>query len=214
MASPTKLLAAQQARPLGRDASVLTIGEETKSPGAWAGKRFLSVSGRPAFKLSFWCGTCPLPFERLKRLERHPVSRASAGHLDEGLSEIDEDVVGAFSELLPTGEYIPQLLEIERTLTFPMKPGDHFAEEQDKTWRTSDGFWGLPEYPRTPYYRRDTRALDDENALFESVVPMVPPAWNDRQRVEEHAEQLRHSTRPTCVTLSLLDVRQRAVASR
>jgi len=42
---------------------------------------------------------------------------------------------------------------------------------------------------------------------------MVPPGWNDRDRVEEHAERLRRSSRPTCVTLSLLDVRQRAVAN-
>ncbi len=181
--------------------------------GAWAGRRLLSVAGTPAFELGFWCGTCPFLFERLEGSNTTQSIEGLQDTLTEGPSEIDEDVVGAFSALLPAGEYIPLLLEIEPTLTYPMRPGDYFAEEQDKTWRTSDGFWGLPEYPRTPYYRGDTQALDDENVLFEFVVPMVPPSRNERDRVAEHSKQLRHSHRPTCVTLSLLDVRQRAVAN-
>jgi hypothetical protein len=55
MASPTKLL----------DAHVVTIGEADKANGASAGRRLLSVNGRYAFELGFWCGTCPLLFERL-----------------------------------------------------------------------------------------------------------------------------------------------------
>ena len=213
MASRTRVLDARDARHLGRAQSVLTIGEGPKESGTWAGRRLLSVSGDPAFELGFWCGTCPFLFERLEGSNNTLSIEGTETTLAEGLTEIDEGVVATFAPLLPSGEYTPLLLEVEPTLTYPMRTGDYFAEELEQTWRSSDGFWGLPEYPRTPYYRGDTRALDDENVLFEFVVPMVPPSWNDRGRVQEHAERLSRSSRPTCVTVSLLDVRQRAVAN-
>lgn len=213
MAGRTRVLEAREARHLGHDESVLTIGEGPKESGTSAGRRLLSVSGDPAFELGFWCGTCPFLFERLEGSNSTLSIDGIEATLSKGLTQIDEDVVATFAALLPSGEYIPLLLEIEPTLTYPMRPGDYFAEELERTWKSSDGFWGLPEYPRTPYYRGDTGALDDENVLFEFVVPMVPPSWNDRGRVQEHAERLRRSSRPTCVALSLLDVRQRAVAN-
>src|SRR3712207_8981309 len=39
-----------------------------------------------------------------------------------------------------------------------------------------------------------------------SVVPMVPPTWNDAARVEEYAERLQASSTPTAVAVSTLDV--------
>src|SRR5690606_8080045 len=100
---------------------------------------------------------------------------------------------------------------IEPTLVYPMREGGYFAEEQVRTWGV-DGFWGLPEYPRTPYYRTATLSLDDETRFFEFVVPMVPPSWNDPAVVAAHTDRLRQSAQPTCVALGVLDVRQRAVA--
>ncbi|MEZ5225776.1 MAG: hypothetical protein R2710_03620 [Acidimicrobiales bacterium] len=212
MAGPTKLLDAQQARRLGSQDSVLTIGEEAKSPGAWAGRRLLSVSGAPAFELSYWCGTCPFLFQRLEGSNGTQSIDELQTKLSDGLSGVDDAVIAAFEPLLPIGSYVPLLLEIQPTLTHPVKPGDYFAEEQDATWKSSSGFWGLPENPRTPYYRGDTRQLDEENTLFEFVVPMVPPNWNDRSKVEAHAKRLAISSQLTCVALSVLDVRQRAFA--
>lgn len=39
---------------------------------------------------------------------------------------------------------------------------------------------------------------------------MVPPTWDDRQRVAHFADSLRHSDRPTAVAVSLLDIAQPA----
>ena len=78
------------------------------------------------------------------------------------------------------------------------------------TWG-DNAFTGLPEYPRTPYYRAATERFGDETWLFELVVPMVPPSWNDRGLVADHAERLRVSSRPTCLALGVLDIRQRAM---
>jgi len=213
MAGPTKLLQAQRPRKLGSRKPAVTIGEEEKTPGAWAGRRFLSVNGRNAFELSFWCGTCPLLFKRLEGANGTLSIADLQQRLNDGISELDDAVISAFSALLPKGEYLAMLLNIEPTLVYPMGPGDYFAEDQDATWRSSEGFWGLPENPHTPYYRADTRNLDGDDRLFEFVVPMVPPSWNDSARVSGHAQRLQFSNRPTCVALGVLDVRQRAVAN-
>lgn len=42
--------------------------------------------------------------------------------------------------------------------------------------------------------------------LFEFVVPMVPPSWNEAARVEEHAKRLEASSSPMAVAVSTLDV--------
>lgn len=213
MASPTKLLDAQNPRKLGSRKPVVTIGEADKASGAWAGRRLLSVNGRHAFELGFWCGTCPLLFERLEGANETLSIADLQLRLNDGIPKLEADVISSFSALLPKGEYLPVLLEIEPALIYPMRPGDYFAEEQDATWKSSEGFWGLPENPRTPYYRTDTRKLDGDHRLFEFVVPMVPPSWNDPSRVSVHAQQLKNSARPTSVAFGVLDVRQRAVAS-
>jgi hypothetical protein len=211
VAGRTTLVAHDGPRVLGALEPTVMVREAEKATGSWAGRRVLSVSGQHAFGLSFWCGTCPFLFERLEGANRTLSIEEVQARFNAGLTEIDRDVVGPFADLLERGEYLSLLLEIEPTLVHPIRAGDYFAEEQVATWGT-DGFWGLPEYPRTPYYRGDTRALDNENRLFEFVVPMVPPSWNDRATVAAHVDRLRRSSVPTCVAVGLLDVRQRAVA--
>ena len=78
----------------------------------------------------------------------------------------------------------------DRTKTrLPMKPGDYFADEQVATWNV-ERFWGLPQYPQTPYYRTFETAVSRDAHLYEFVVPMVPPNWNDLARVAAMANQL------------------------
>lgn len=212
MADRTRLLDSQAVWTLGSDGPVVTIDEGDKDSGTWAGRRFLSVHDKRSFELGFWCGTCPFLFERLSGATETLSIDALQDLLNDGISDVDEAVVKGFSALLPKGRYQPLLLEIEPTLVYPMSPGDYFAEDQVATWGINP-FWGLPDNPRTPYYRTDTRSIDDQNRLFEFVVPMVPPTWNDQDRVEFHAKRLEISDEPTCVALGLLDVRQPAVSS-
>ena len=49
-----------------------------------------------------------------------------------------------------------------------------------------------------------------EAHLYEFVVPMVPPSWNDAERVRQLAVLLALSGRPTAVAVSTLDVSQPA----
>jgi hypothetical protein len=173
----------------------------------------LFLDEKPAFELSFWCGTCPLLFERLEGAN----DSLSLGEMQEtlaaGLDALDGDVLQRFGELLEEGEYVPLLLSIEPRLVLPVQPGDYFADEQVDTWGV-DSFWGLPHYPHTAYYRTFETAVSADAHLYEFVVPMLPPAWNDRLRVDEHAEALARSSTPTAVAVSILDVCAPAVDSQ
>jgi hypothetical protein len=173
----------------------------------------LLLDERPAFELSFWCGTCPFLFKRLEGAN----ATASLGDLEvslaHGLDALDDGIIGRFGDLLPRGDYLPLLLEVEPQLRRPVEPGDYFSEEQVATWRP-DLFWGLPEYPQTPYYRTFETHVDEGAHLFEFIVPMVPPSWGDPAKVATYAEQLQVTSSPTAVAVSSLDVCQPAVDTR
>ncbi|MGA9147965.1 MAG: hypothetical protein WBZ04_10430 [Candidatus Nanopelagicales bacterium] len=191
---------------LGRESEpALNFKQGDIDQGAWAGQRFLWIEDRPAFELSFWCGTCPFLFKRLEGASRTLSIPELADRLAVGIAGIDVEVVSAFADLLPSGLYQPLLTTIEPKLVFPMKPGDYFADEQVATWNV-ERFWGLPQYPQTPYYRTFETAVSDNAHLYEFVVPMVPPTWNVPTRVAAMANRLAHSGEPTAVAVSTLDV--------
>lgn len=206
----SKVIASAPPRRLGGEAPRLRFGEEAKPDGAWAGRRLMWLDEKPAFELSFWCGTCPFLFKRLEG-SNETVSLADVeSQLADGLDGLEEEVINRFAALLPETEYVPLLLKVNPGLVRPVEDGDYFAEEQVATWGI-DSFWGLPEHPQTPYYRTYETAIDPDSHLFEFIVPMVPPSWNDGARVAEHRERLTKSSRPTAIAVSLLDVCQPAV---
>ncbi|OEJ35431.1 hypothetical protein [Streptomyces subrutilus] len=185
----------------------LRFETEPTRAGGRMGRRLLVVDGEPAFELSSWCGTCPFLFRRLETGRQ----TLSLEHVRERLSGTlpgpgdDGGVIDAFGALPPEGDYLPMLLRVEPRLTIPGKGGDYYSGEQVATWGV-DQFWGLPEYPRTPYYRTFETAVDACAHLYEFIVPMVPPTWNDRKRVAEHAESMARGSAPTAVAVSTLDV--------
>ncbi|MGW6054385.1 hypothetical protein [Streptomyces sp. NPDC055189] len=184
----------------------LRFGTEWQESGGGPRRRLLMVDDEPAFELSFYCGTCPFLFRRLEtartKVSLEGVQERLAGALDD---PDDGQVLDAFGVLLPEGEYLPLLLRVEPRLVVPGQEGDYFSGEQVTTWGI-DQFWGLPEYPHTPYYRTFETAVDSDAHLYEFVVPMVPPTWNERERVEEYVALMRRGTVPTAVAISTLDV--------
>ncbi|GLY24843.1 hypothetical protein [Micromonospora sp. NBRC 101691] len=200
------LLAAGPARSLGAASqSRLRFGEGPKDERAWAGRRLLWLDEQPAFELSHWCGTCPCLFERLEGATSTCSVEDVERRLVDGLSGIDEQVLALFGSLLPRARYLPLLLRIEPRLVRPAQTGDYFAAEQVATWGVNS-FWGLPEHPRTPYYRTYESPVDAEAHLYEFVVPMVPPSWNDEERVARYAAELARSANLTAVAVSTLDI--------
>lgn len=156
--------------------------------------------------MSFWCGTCPLVFQRLEGANRTLSADSLTQRLDEGPEVYDEVLAEAVGANLLDGVYLPVLLEIHPQLVYPGQEGDYFCEEQVDTWGI-DPFWGVPETPRTPYYRTPSRVVSADALLFEFVVPLVPPSWNDAQRVASYVDLLAQTSMPTCVALSVLDIR-------
>lgn len=207
------ILASSEILRLGVDeaTAVLRFGQESKAQQRGPGRRLLWLRGKAAFELTFWCGTCPVMFERLQGAAQ-TLSIAELGDkLRRGLGEIDPDVVAAFGELLPAGRYLPMLLQVAPRLVTPVAEGDYFAHEQVGTWGVNS-FWGLPENPRTPYYRTFETPVTPSAHLYEFVVPMVPPTWNDASRVRRYEQALQGSSLPTAVAVSLLDISKPAVA--
>jgi hypothetical protein len=200
--------------PLGlgnTESAALLFGETEKPTGSWAGRRVMWNGDKEAFELSFWCGTCPLLFQRLEGSTETFSLPHVQETLNEGFEVIDDGIVDTFAELLPHGTYIPMLLRVQPTLVLPGRNGDYFSEDQVATWGLN-GFWGLPEHPQTPYYRTWQTPIDGSAHVFEFVVPMVPPSWNEHDIVKEHAQRLRESSSLTAVAVSILDVCQPATA--
>jgi hypothetical protein len=203
--SSVLLISAQTPIVLGAETPVVRFGEESKTPGSWAGRRLMFLGEEPAFELSFWCGTCQLLFRRLEGANETLSLESMQQRLNDGLHDIDSDVVAEFGTLLAKGEFLPMLLEVQPQLVWPSDPNDYFAHEQVATWGL-DALWGLPVYPSSSYYRTYTTAVDTSAHLYEFVVPMVPPAWSDGSRVSVYIEALSSSALPTAVAVSILDI--------
>ncbi|WP_128983694.1 hypothetical protein [Streptomyces roseicoloratus] len=204
---------AGEPRRLGVSGSAARLRFETEfqEPGGGARRRLLALDGDPAFELSFFCGTCPFLFRRLDGANQTLSIESMRERLAEPLADPDGELLGTFGSLLPDGDYLPLLLTVEPRLVAPGREGDYFSGEQVATWGI-DQFWGLPEHPRVPYYRTFETVVDDDAHLYEFVVPMVPPLWNDRERVAEYAELLRQGAMPTAVAVSTLDLCAPSVA--
>lgn len=206
------LIATAPQRRLGvpHDEARLRIGPI--DPEIPTSSRQLFIEGDPSFELSFWCGTCPFLFERKTMGYDISDEREPLGKLERGLDLIDDEVVTAFSRLLPDGAYLPLLVEVTPELVAPYDDRDYFTHEQIATWGI-DPNWGLPQNPLTHYYRTFETEVGPDEHLFEFVVPMVQPSWNDEKRVEHYVDLLAGGTKPTAVALSILDRRAPAVAS-
>jgi hypothetical protein len=195
----------------GGSAQRLRFGGLRLPDGTWVGVSQLWLDDAIAFKLTPGCDTCQFLFERAEGASQTLSVSSLADRLTQGLSGLEPDIIDRFGELLPQGDYLPLLVRIEPRLVFPGKAGDYFSEEQVDTWGINS-FWGLPEYPRTPYYRTFDVVVGNDGHFFEFAVPMVPPFYNDPDRVIEYRERLRASSQPTVVALSILEVRAPAVA--
>lgn len=160
------------------------------------------------FELGLWCGTCPALFQKLSEPDAADLGIVNE-RLNAGLATIEADVLRAYGKALPRSQYTALLIEMTPQLVTPGSRSDYFAHEQVATWGV-DPMVGSPENPATPYYRTFETPLGPNQHLYEFVVPMVPPAWNDQDRVSAYRESSA-GTPPTAVAYSLLDVIQPAM---
>lgn len=188
--------------------ALVAVPTPKPAPGTAFPPRRLTLRGVPVFELGLWCGTCPALFNKLNEPEVADLELANQ-LLNTGLDAIDAEVLRVYGEALPKSQYTALLLEMTPRLVVPGGPSDYFSHEQVSTWGV-DPFVGAPENPATPYYRTFETSIGQDRHLYEFVVPMVPPSWNDNERVAEYANAA-GATSSTAVAYSLLDVIQPAM---
>jgi len=202
------LIDVQRSVALGvRDKRALVAVPTPKpAPGTAFPPRRLTLRGVPIFELGLWCGTCPALFKKLNAPESADLGLANE-RLNAGLGSIEESVIHAYGKALPKSSYTALLVDITPQLVEPGSPADYFSHEQVSTWGV-DPVVGASEDPGTSYYRTFEAPVDKARHLYEFVVPMVPPSWNDPQRVSEYVDE---AGPVTAVAYSLLDVIQPAM---
>lgn len=176
---------------LGKDdESWLRFGEESKQEGAWAGRRLLYMRDKPAFELSFWCGTCQFIFRRLEGANEGSSAEDLSDRMAEGLADLAPDVIERFGDLLPAGGYVPLLIEVAPRLVMPVGDGDYFAREQIETWGV-DGFGVCRSTPEPPTTEPSRPRLTPEPTCMSSSFRWSRPRGTT-------ARASRHSP-PACI---------------
>lgn len=186
--------------------AAIAVPTPEPSPGTAFPSRRLILRGTPVFELNLWCGTCPAMFKKLSEPKAADLGLANQ-LLNAGLDHIDDRVLQVYGDVLPDSTYTALLLEVTPQLVTPGGPADYFCHEQIATWGV-DPVSGWPEDPGTPYYRTFEAPIGPNRHLYELMVPMVWPTWNDRARVAEYSAV---AGAATAVAYSLLDVLQPAI---
>jgi hypothetical protein len=189
-------------------ASVLAF-ESTGSEDHKVWDRFLTVEGKPAYHIGNVCGTCSFFFERLDGANQSISPTEISDSFSQGLKELDEFLLGKVKTILPDGDYVANLSEIFPSLVLPGSAGDYFTNEQIELWGI-DGFWNLPHYPKTEYYRSRTRDLGERRKLFEFIIPMFPGNWLQADECEAYKIDIDSGHQPTALALTVFDIKQPA----
>jgi hypothetical protein len=186
------------------------LGFETTGSGTWKKwDRFLTIDGRKAYQIGNICGTCAFFFERMGGANQSIHVDKLVDTLNHGVTKLDERTIEDLKAIIPDGEYIVVLSEIQPRLCSPSSSEDYFSHEQIALWGV-DGFWGLPHTPKTEYYRLQARQLREERGFFEFLIPTFPHSWLKQDRIDEYKEILARGDKPTLVSLGILDIKQPA----
>jgi hypothetical protein len=190
--------------------SASRISFATEGGGSWpAWDRFITLDGKKAYHIGNVCGTCEFFFERLEGAN-DKVSPAELSQIFRtGITQLDEDLLRTVATALPSGLYSALLLECVPRRVLPLESGDYFREEQVALWGIN-GFWGLPHYTKTEYYRTGHVTMPEGKGLFEFIVPMFPKTFLHGDAVSLYRTALEAGTTPTALALSVLDVKQPA----
>ena len=167
-------------------ASRLSFSPQEPKDGSSVWARRLLLDGKDAFDLGISCDTCAFFFERMPGADESvSPGEAVSTALRAGIDGLDPDLLAAVGSVVPAGEYEACLLEHVPTIVWPGDEHDYFCREQVELFGI-DPFWGIPNTPRTPYYRCGDSDLGSNERLFEFVVPFVPPRWLDADTVDAY----------------------------
>jgi len=203
----TKLVAASD---VTSTASESRIGFATEGGGHWPEwDRFITLDGKKAYHIGNICGTCEFVFERMEGANGKLSPKELSSQLRVGLNGFSDNISNRVAAALPTGNYKALLLSCIPRLVIPSKQGDYFFGEQIALWGV-DGFWGVPHYTKTEYYRTGVLRMSNGRGLFEFVVPMFPSNYLHPDAISTYRTVLSEGGDPTALAISILDVKQPA----
>lgn len=183
------------------------VSFDTKGGGQWEKwNRFISIEGKPAYEIGNVCGTCSFYFERLDGANQsvHPTELIE--QLNEGLNELDNRTIEKIAEIIPNGKYKVLLLTVYPKTVELGTDKDYFANEQVKLWGI-DGFYGMPHNPKINYYRGTDKPINQDETVFEFIIPIFPKNWLQLDRVDFYKTQIENGKIPTAISLSVLDIK-------
>ena len=183
---------------------------ETEGSGDWdVWDRYLAIDGKRAFHIGNICGTCSFFFERMEGANQSINPKEIVNALNKGVKSLDKELLNSLEIIIPDGKYLIILERALPKLTIPGSENDYFSNEQVQLWGV-DGFWGMPHFPKTEYYRLVTSKLKNGVGFYEFLIPTFPHGWLDEERVEKYRKIISEGAEPTMVTLSILDVKEPA----
>lgn len=172
--------------------------------------RFIAIEGKRAYEIGNVCQTCAFYFERLEGANQKIEPKEVIQKLNNGIKNIDQDLINQISKIIPNGNYKVMLLDFEPKMVSLGTESDYFTNEQIKLWGI-DGFWGIPHHTKIPYYRTKTESLSTDKELYEFVIPMYPKNYLDIERVNYYKDEFLKGKKPTAISLSVLDIKGPAV---
>ncbi|HTX76910.1 MAG TPA: hypothetical protein VMD29_11950 [Terracidiphilus sp.] len=201
----SKLIAVAGALSTSQDSR---ISFTTEGGGSWpAWDRFITLDGKKAYHIGNVCGSCGFFFERMDGANDKVSVAELTKRFETGVTQLDPDLLRTVEAALPVGEYRALLAKCLPKRVLPSTPGDYFGEDQLALWGL-DGFWGLPHYTKTEYYRTEEFMIPDGGKLFEFVVPMFPKPFLRQDTIDFYKLALSQGATPTALALSVLDVKQ------
>ena len=184
---------------------------ESTGGGSWeVWDRFIAVNGQNIYHIGNICGTCSFFFEKLIDSKKSINPKAIIDRLNVGLTSIDDNVIDVLQEIIPKGNYEIVLLIINPKFSVVGQTDDYFANEQVDLWGI-DGYFGVPHSPKVNYYRGTDKEIGDDRKLFEFFIPLTSPDYIDQTRVDFYKEQILKGSKPTAISLTILDVKEPAV---
>ncbi|PJZ75322.1 hypothetical protein [Leptospira neocaledonica] len=186
---------------------------QTTGGGSWeVWDRFIAIDGKQAYHIGNICGTCNFFFERMEGANQKVSQKSILETLSNDIIELNSNEYMEIEKLIPKGNYYVLKIRIVPRYVQLGTADDYFSNEQIEAWGI-DGFWGLPHYPKTNYYRMEDYQVNKTSKIYNFLIPMVPSSWLDDKTIKDYEIKFSNSIIPTAIAISHLDVKEPAVYS-
>jgi len=187
---------------------------------------YLTIGGETAFRTGYdLCDTCSYVFRKV--MPAQSLTEGTDDKLAQRVSTVLKDVrqmpdsalLAHLGTIFARGTFSVALVSLTPQLTMPGDSKDYFANEAVATWGL-DPYFGVPESPRTPYYRLGSAPLGEVShggkllgvALGAPLYPPTQGAMNRQDVIRNYRSVLRGGTEnPTALALGLVEDRGPAV---